>query len=67
MVNLDQALRDMHQASDERTEPNAASRIRTGRQVLIGRGCEAFGIERPAGIAARSAPHSHEYSSYRRS
>lgn len=50
-MNLEQALRDLHEASDEQTEPNAANRIRAGRQVLIGRGCEAFGIERSTGLS----------------
>jgi hypothetical protein len=50
-MNLEQALRDLHQASDEQTEPNAASRLRAGRQVLIVRGCEAFGIEHSANLS----------------
>jgi hypothetical protein len=50
-MNLEQAIRDLHQASSERPEPNTASRIRASRQVLIGRGCEAFGTERSASLS----------------
>ena len=50
-MNLEQALYDLRQASDERTEPNAASRIRAGRQVLIVRGYEAFGIKHSASLS----------------
>jgi hypothetical protein len=50
-MNLEQALYDLRKALDERTEPDAASRIRAGRQVLIGRGGEAFGTERSGSLS----------------
>lgn len=50
-MNLEQAIHDLHKASSERTEPNTASRIRAGQQVLIARGCEAFGTERSANLS----------------
>jgi hypothetical protein len=41
-MNLDEALHDLRQALDK---PNAETRIRTARRVLIVRGEEALGIE----------------------
>jgi hypothetical protein len=50
-MNVEQALHDLRQASDERTEPNAESRLQAGRQVLVVRGCEALGIERSVSLS----------------
>jgi hypothetical protein len=49
-MNLEQAVHDLHQALDEQAEPNAASRLRAGRKVLVEQGCEALGIERSASL-----------------
>jgi hypothetical protein len=49
-MNLERALHDLLQAVDERAEPNAASRLRAGRNVLVVQGCEALGIERSASL-----------------
>jgi hypothetical protein len=49
-MNLERALHDLRQAVDERAEPNAGSRLRAGRNVLVVQGCEALGIERSASV-----------------
>jgi hypothetical protein len=49
-MNLERALHDLRQAVDERAEPNAASRLRAGRNVLVAQGCEALCIERSASL-----------------
>jgi hypothetical protein len=50
LVNLERALHDLRQAVDERGEPNAASRLLAGRNVLVVQGCEALGIEHSASL-----------------
>jgi hypothetical protein len=50
-MNLQRALHDLRQALDEHSAQNAESRLRAGRQVLVVRGCEAFGIERSARLS----------------
>jgi hypothetical protein len=44
-MNLDEALRDLKQALDERAEPNADRCILTARRILVTRGADALGIE----------------------
>lgn len=52
IMNLQRALHDLRQALDEHSAQNAESRLlRAGRQVLVVRGCEAFGIERSATLS----------------
>jgi hypothetical protein len=50
-MNIERALQDLRQAFDGQAEPNAAGRLRAGRQVLVVRGCEACGIVHSASLS----------------